>query len=85
VAIAAARHLAVQANAAKTMATEARTNADRFFGRAMVDYVARAQAAYDRAITAASAADAAAGRAEGHADEARTLVPGGQLVSGASN
>ena len=85
VAIAAARHLAVQANAAKTMATEARTNADRFFGRAMVDYVARAQAAFDRATTAATAADAAAGRAEDHAAEARILVPGGQLVSGTPN
>lgn len=84
VAIAAARHLAAQANAAQAMATEARTNADRFFGRAMVDYVARAQAAHDRAISAASDAAAAAGRAEGHADEARTLVPAGELVSGGS-
>jgi hypothetical protein len=84
-AISAARHLAVQANAAQTMATQARTNADRFFGRAMVDYVARAQSAYDRAIVSASAAGQAATRAEGHADAARDLVPvAGQLASGPS-
>ncbi|MFM8642591.1 MAG: hypothetical protein ACKOEP_07135, partial [Phycisphaerales bacterium] len=79
----AALHLAVQANAAQAMASQALTNADRFFGRAMVDYVARAQSAYDRAITSASLADAAATRAEGHADAARDLVSGaGELVSG---
>jgi hypothetical protein len=86
VAIAAARQLAVQADAARTMATEARTNAGRFLGRAMVNYVANAQEAHLRAIAAATAADEAAGRAEGHASDATSLVPGsGQLVSGGSN
>ncbi|MFM9179960.1 MAG: hypothetical protein ACKOV8_01715, partial [Phycisphaerales bacterium] len=86
VAIAAARQLAVQADAARTMATEARTNAGRFLGRAMVNYVANAQEAHLRAIAAATAADEAAGRAEGHAADATSLVPvGGQLVSGSSN
>jgi len=86
VAIAAARQLAVQADAARTMATEARTNAGRFLGRAMVNYVANAQDAHLRAIAAATAADAAADRAEGHAGEASSLVPGGgQLASGRSN
>jgi len=86
VAIAAARQLAVQADAAKSMATEARTNAGRFLGRAMVNYVANAQEAHLRAIAAATAADASADRAEGHAAGATALVSGGgQLVSGGSN
>lgn len=66
---------------AQQFAESASSNAGRMFGRSMAGFVARAQAAADRAMVQAGLADAAAGRAAGHASSAVAAVGGGAPIA----
>ena len=73
-AIQAAQQLSGYAAQAQLMATQASTNAGRLFGRSMVSYVNRAQAAAGVAENQAQLANAAALRAEASGNQAVQLV-----------
>ncbi len=73
-AIQAAQQLSGYAAQAQLMATQASTNAGRLFGRSMVSYVNRAQAAAGVAENQAQLANAAASRAEASGAQAIQLV-----------
>lgn len=80
-AVQAAQQLAGHALVAQQFAESASSNAGRMFGRSMAGFVARAQAAADRAMVQAGLADAAAGRAAGHASSAVAAVGGGAPIA----
>jgi hypothetical protein len=80
-AVQAAQQLAGQAIVAQQLAETASSNAGRMFGRSMAGFVARAQAAADRAIVQAGLAQDAAGRAEGHAAQAVDATGGGGPIA----
>jgi hypothetical protein len=80
-AVQAAQQLAGQAIVAQQLAETASSNAGRMFGRSMAGFVTRAQAAADRALVQAGFADAAAGRAAGHAASAVAATGGGGSIA----